>query len=144
MVQVVTEIAAAPSAVYAALMDFESYGQWNPMVVYIQGEPTVGEQLVVDIKIGEKAPQRFTPTVLVNDSEKEFRWVGQLLTPWFFRGEHYFMIQETGEGNSIFTHGEIFSGIMAPILAMVLGSSVDASFKAFNDALKERVEGDNQ
>lgn len=143
-VEVKTEIAAAASAVYEALMDFPSYKDWNPMVVDISGTPTVGEKIEAHIKIGTRAPSTFKPIILVNEPNKELRWVGKLLASFVYRGEHYFLIEETQAG-CVFTHGEKWSGVFEPLITKMLGKeTIEASFKGFNDALKQRVEGVKQ
>lgn len=140
IVEVKTEIAAPASAVYETLMDFPSYKEWNPMVVEASGESRVGEKIEVLVKIGTRAPSKFVPTVLVNEENKEFRWVGVLLTAFVYRGEHYFLIEDTPAG-CVFTHGEKWTGIFEPLITALLGKEeIEASFKGFNEALKEHVE----
>lgn len=139
------EISASPKAVYDQLMNFSSYPDWNPMVTSISGDATEGGKLEVDVKIGTGNAQKFQPIVLRNEPNKEFRWVGVLLTRFLFRGEHYFIIDDHGQGEDAnsctFTHGEKFSGLLIPIFKMQSGSELEGSFASFNNALKARVEG---
>lgn len=141
-IEVKTNINAPPSAVYQVLMDFSAYKEWNPMVVQISGTPSVGETIEADVKIGTRAPMAFKPTILVNDINKELRWVGVFLAALVCRGEHYFSIEETETG-CVFTHGEDWSGILGPFVTRILGKeTLEASYKGMNDALKARVEAE--
>lgn len=139
-VEVRTEITAPASAVYRQLMDFESYSSWNPMVIEIKGMPDVGSKIEVRIKLEGRDPTTLKPTVVKNDVDKEFRWVGALFFEWLFRGEHYFIIEENEGGRCAFVHGENFSGICEPLITIMLGQSTAIGFEAFNAALKRRVE----
>lgn len=141
-VQVKTEIAATPAEVYNVLMDFASYPDWNPMVVSITGQPKEGQHIQTMVKVGDRAPQKFRPVVLKNEPNREFRWVGALFTTLLYRGEHYFIIEETPAGCT-FVHGEIFSGFLEPLITMMLKDDLEPTFRSFNLALKRRVEEQN-
>jgi len=43
-------------------------------------------------------PMDFEPTLLTVKEFHELRWVGRLLMPGIFDGEHYFKLQEISEG----------------------------------------------
>lgn len=83
----------------------------------------------------------FRPRLLVLDSQKELRWKGRVLLPGVFDGEHYFQLNETSPGRVHFVQGEVFSGLLVPLLfrgSMLAGTS--RGFAAMNRALKARAE----
>jgi hypothetical protein len=82
---------------------------------------------------------RFTPTVLAVKPERELRWLGKLLLPGLFDGEHYFLLEPIGEERTRFTHGENFSGLLVSIFGGAL-SATEEGFKAMNLALKRQAE----
>jgi hypothetical protein len=82
----------------------------------------------------------FRPTVLVAEPGRELRWMGRLLLPGIFDGEHYFQIEPLGSGSVRFVHGERFSGLLVPLLKSSLAGGTKAGFVAMNEALKARVE----
>ncbi|PXF43218.1 hypothetical protein BWQ96_07047 [Gracilariopsis chorda] len=133
-------INATPEQTYNVLMDFPSYPEWNPMVLSIDGDTSPSSTLTVSIKVGARAPQSFKPTVLKNEVNREFRWVGKLLLACLYRGEHYFIIEGNSEGGCTFVHGERFSGVLSSPLNNMMGEDLPKAFEAFNNALKERVE----
>ena len=82
----------------------------------------------------------FAPKVLVAEENAEFRWIGKLGFEGVFAGEHYFILEETDRGTTIFRHGETFTGLLAYPLFAVIGEGTENGFKAMNLALKARVE----
>ena len=56
----------------------------------------------------------FRPTVLKVEPNREFRWLGHLLVPGLFDGEHSFTIEPLGESRVRFTQREIFTGCSFP------------------------------
>eukprot|EP00177_Eucheuma_denticulatum_P001897 GFKZ01003384.1.p4 GENE.GFKZ01003384.1~~GFKZ01003384.1.p4 ORF type:complete len:148 (+),score=28.83 GFKZ01003384.1:2133-2576(+) len=139
-VEIRTAISAPPSAVYSILMDFDSYPSWNPLVVKLEGKAEVGSTLEAHIKLGDQAATMFKPTVLKNEANKEFRWVGAVLFEWIFRGEHYFVLEETADGCELL-HGELFSGLLDGLMQKMYKKDVEKSFGAFNEAIKMNAEG---
>lgn len=131
------EIDATPEAVWNVLTDFAAYPDWNPFVRQVRGEAVEGATLDNVIQaIHLENPQTFRPTVLVARENEELRWLGHLLVPGLFDGEHYFIIAPSETGTH-FTHGENFRGLL--LLAFDMTDFVP-SFEALNAALKARVE----
>jgi hypothetical protein len=60
--------------------------------------------------------------------------------PGIFDGEHYFILEQDEDGNTLFRHGENFSGMLAAVVYMMIEADTRNGFEAMNVALKERVE----
>lgn len=132
-------ISAPPAKVWSVLTDAAGYREWNPFLVDMKGTPAVGETLENTMKPEGGSAMTFRPTVLVADKDREFRWLGRLVAPRIFDGEHYFLLEETATGTRL-VHGETFRGI----LLWVIGTDrFRADFERMNAALKARVEGAN-
>jgi hypothetical protein len=80
------------------------------------------------------------PEVLDADPGRTFRWLGRLLVPGLFDGEHRFTIQPTGPGRVRVTQHEEFRGLLAPLLLAMIAKSTLESFHRMNQALKARAE----
>jgi hypothetical protein len=80
----------------------------------------------------------FKPTVLAADPAHELRWLGRVLMPGLFDGEHGFRLEPTAAGCRLH-HGEEFRGILVPLFKRMLDNTA-RGFTAMNDALKVRVE----
>jgi len=143
MANIETQVAinAPASKVWAILTDFAAMQAWNPFIRSISGSPSPGGRLSVQIALPGQAAMTFNPTVLVASPERELRWRGTLMGRWIFAGEHYFVLDQVGPRMTRFTHGEYFSGLLAPLI--MRGSALAATqqgFAAMNDALKRRAE----
>jgi hypothetical protein len=80
------------------------------------------------------------PTVLAAEPGGELRWIGHLLIPGIFEGEHRFLIEEAGPGRVRFVQSERFGGILLPLLWRKLRDGGTAKgFGAMNEALARRV-----
>lgn len=82
---------------------------------------------------------RFKPTVLAVNLERELRWLGHLLIPGIFDGEHYFLLESIGQNRTRLTQGEKFSGLLVGFLGSAL-SATKAGFESMNTALKKEAE----
>ena len=71
----------------------------------------------------------------------ELRWSGSLGIRWVFDGEHAFLLESIGGGNTRFRQEERFVGILASLI--MRGGMLEATrqgFVAMNEALKQRAE----
>jgi len=134
------EIAASPERVWSVLMDFASHPQWNPFVRKIEGKAAVGERLEIAVQPQGGGGMTFRPTVLAVVPNREFRWLGRLLLPGIFDGEHYFLIEPIAPGSVRFVHGERFSGLLVALAKSSLEKGTMPGFEAMNRALKQRAE----
>jgi len=135
------DIDASAERVWSILMDFPGYSRWNPFVRSIEGRPVVGTSLRVLIQPAGSRGMRFRPTVLVAEPQRELRWKGKLLIPGLFDGEHFFHVEARSNGQSVFDQGELFSGVLVPLLRRSLDGATKQGFVAMNEALKREAEG---
>ena len=84
---------------------------------------------------------RFRPKVLVADPPRELRWLGHLLFPGLFDGEHRFAIHPLPGDRVRFEQSERFSGLLVPLLRKGLERDTKRGFVEMNAALKQRAEG---
>ena len=108
------EIQASAERVWQLLTDFPSFPQWNPFIRKASGNIRVGERLEVRLQPSGASAMTFRPTVLKVEPNREFRWLGHLLIPGLFDGEHIFTIEPLGEGRVRFTQREVFTGCSSP------------------------------
>jgi hypothetical protein len=134
------EIDAPAERVWELLTDFASYPEWNPFIRSISGQPTPGERLEVRLEPPGGRGMTFRPQVLNTEPNRELRWLGHLLVPDLFDGEHSFVIQPLGENRVRFIQREAFKGLLVPLFARSLDNSTLRGFEEMNRALKERAE----
>jgi hypothetical protein len=135
------EINAPPRSVWKVLVDFQAHPHWNPFVRSIEGSPREGETLKVFIQpVGGKG-MTFRPRVLRAVRDQELRWLGRVVLPGIFDGEHFFKIEPLDQGRRTrFIQGERFTGLLVPLLRKNLDRGTREGFEAMNQALKARVE----
>ncbi len=134
------EIAATPERVWSILTDFPAYADWNPFIRSIRGAPEQGARLEVRIQPSGAKGMTFRPTVLAANRAQELRWLGRLLLPGLFDGEHRFAIQPIGGGKVRFRQSERFSGILVSLFKASLDRDTKRGFEEMNEALKVRAE----
>ena len=140
-----TEIDAPSRSVWSVLMDFHAHPEWNPFVRSIEGSPREGERLNVSIQPAGGKGMTFRPRVLRVMPDWELRWLGRLVLPGIFDGEHFFKIEPLDEGRGArFIQGERFSGLLVPLLRKNLDRGTRQGFEAMNQALKARVEASSR
>ncbi len=133
-------IEASPEQVWAVLMDFDRYPEWNPFLISVKGEPVVGTHLDNEIKTSEKKIMKFQPEVLVAEANTEFRWRGKTFVKGLFDGEHYFLLESDSAGSTTLIHGENFTGMLSGVIMKMIGEDTIRGFESMNKALKQRVE----
>ena len=140
-IQTQISIRATPDKVWDTLTDFSNMGSWNPFIRVISGSATRGSRLSISISPPGQSAMTVSPTVLVAERNRELRWLGTVLSRWIFAGEHYFLLDGTSDGATWFTHGERFSGLLAPLIMRgQLLAATEQGFIAMNEALKRQSE----
>jgi hypothetical protein len=132
-------IAGTADEVWNVLVDFAHYGEWNPAMRSVQGKAAVGERLTIAFERSPGKTMTLRPTVLAADTGHEFRWMGRLLLPGIFDGEHLFELHEDEPGTVRFVQSERFSGVLVPFLRKMIEVETLDQFHRVNDALATRV-----
>ena len=134
------EIDASPERVWQVLTDFEQYPQWNPFMRRISGSIEEGSRLQVTMGASGKSAMTFRPVLLKVRANQEMRWLGRLLLPKIFDGEHSFALEPINQNRVRFTQSEKFSGLLLPIFARSMDADTQRGFAEMNKALKVRAE----
>jgi hypothetical protein len=104
------------------------------------GTPHPGEHLTIRLQPVDGRAVTFRPTVLEATPAVRLRWLGHLLVPGIFDGEHRFTIQPLGDGQVRLVQQEDFRGLLVPLLAASLDRHTLPAFQQLNQALKRRAE----
>jgi hypothetical protein len=134
------EINATQERVWQLLTDFDRFPQWNPFIRRVEGKAEVGAKLEVHIQPSGARGMTFKPTVLTAEPFRELRWLGRMIMPGLFDGEHKFTVEPLGENQVRFIQQEMFTGILVPLLASSLDKDTLRGFDEMNRALKVRAE----
>jgi hypothetical protein len=134
------EILASPREVWEILMDFAQYPEWNPFIKRVEGKPEKDAKLSVLLQPPEGKGKTFEPRILKVEPMQEFRWLGKLILPRVFDGEHIFQIQPIEEDRVKFIQKEQFRGVLVPVFWKMLNKSIRPGFVEMNSALKKKAE----
>jgi hypothetical protein len=134
------EIQASDTRVWELLTDFANFPNWNPFIRQAKGEVKVGAQLVIHVQPSGASGMTFKPVVLKVEPNRELCWLGRLVIPGLFDGEHTFTIEALEANRVRFTQREIFTGLLVPLFARRLNSDTQRGFEEMNQALKSRAE----
>lgn len=129
-----TTINATPETIWNIITDAQSYPEWEPNVVRIEGKIAEGETVTAHVKHTDRA---FPAKVTVFVPNQKMAWTGGMPLG-LFKGERTFTLTPKGEAVE-FTLREEFSG---PLLFLMKGSIPDQTemFQNFVAGLKQRAE----
>jgi hypothetical protein len=134
------EVQASPERVWEVLTDFAAYPDWNPFIVQAGGRAAPGSRLELWMRLPGRRPTTFRPQVLEAEPARRLRWLGHLLVPGLFDGEHRFTIEPAGPGRARVTQQETFRGLLAPLLLAFIAGPTLEGFRQMNRALQARAE----
>jgi len=149
--QTQVEINAPAKDVRAILYDFADYPKWNPYLVRVDGEPELGREVYVTVKL-EGKPEITGDVTITSATDGLLSWRGSALSqveagtisvgvPGILTADHDFIIEELGPDKTLFRSNDKLSGALVPFYGDKL---VTAALDAMNDALKKRAEGLNK
>src|SRR5947209_19048044 len=134
------DIDASAERVWDILTNTAEYSIWNRFIPHLAGTLAPGDCLKARIEPPGGAGMNFSPTVVVVEPGHELRWLGRLLIPGLFDGEHQFEIHPLGPARVRFVQQERFTGVLVPLFARNLEAHTLPGFNAMNAALKVRAE----
>ena len=130
-------ILAKPEKVWEILTAVEHYPNWNPFIKSVVGEVKAGNKITVNIVPPEEKGMTFKPKVLTFEANKELSWIGRLLFPGLFDGEHKFELTDNGNGTTTFRQSEKFTGVLVGLLNV---ENTKKGFESMNERLKRMAE----
>jgi hypothetical protein len=128
------DLDATPDAVWAVLVDFARYDEWNPMMTGVSADLREGGSLAFTLHSGG---QDSKVSAVFRDVQpgKRLSWGGGFR--WLVQVEHYLEIRERPGGCTLL-HGETFGGLGGGLVPRFLNLQRSA-YEAMNAALAERL-----
>ena len=135
--ETVARIVAPPERVWALLTNADSYVDWNPEIVGIEGRLALGERITARVRLGNGAIRSVPQRVVTFDPPRRMEWVGGLPLGLFV-GRRTFTVTRVDGGTEFRMHLRM-SG---PLASMILKSVGDRQpeIDRFSAALKARAE----
>lgn len=132
------DIDASPDQVWAVLVDYPAYAEWNPYIVAVTGRDGDAE-IMVHAVMRPGAPPTVQTIAVIAAQFPELRWAGGLPDRSRFSGDHRFRVAAAPTGTR-FSHVEHFSGSEAAAILAQHGELIRGNFERFNAAIKQRCE----
>ena len=134
----VTIVAPIPK-VWAILVDFPRYAEWNPYIRSVAGEAREGTRLRVCTMPAQHRVRCYDPVILKAAEGVELRWKGR---EWhrLTTVEHSFRLEPDG-GGTRFRQDMSFSGFLVRFIGEETRSAFRGGLEEMNAALKRRAEG---
>lgn len=137
------DIAAPPEAVWAHLVDFPAYRDWNPFIPAAAGSAQAGRRLNLRMRPSGGRAVPIRPRVTEVRANGVLEWLGHLGVPGLFDGRHRFELAATRSGTQV-RQSEAFSGVLVRPLRSWLDTKILAGQEAMNAALRVRVLADQR
>lgn len=134
------QINSRPETVWKILTDFKNYSEWNPILIKITGELSIGNTLEIHLHTIGGKNRIYHPKVTKITPNRELRWSGKFFFSKIFSGERIFLIEKISDNTVNVVNKEIFSGIGVRLAPQKMEDDILASFKKMNEALKKTVE----
>ena len=133
-------VASPPESVWAILVDFNRWQDWNPSVPDIRGVAQVGSTVRMTLAMpgrpSAKVKARLTEVV----PERRLCWHGNVGADWLFSGTRTFDLDPQPDGTVLVTHVEDVRGLLVPLFRTVMGPAIQQHHDNLNEALKRCAE----
>ncbi len=140
-IAVETTIHTPARRVWEVLTDFSGYPSWNPFIRAAKGRLEKGRWLFLFLDVPGGMKMVLFPKVLRVEEGVGFRWLGSLLVPGLFDGEHEFRIVPETAGSSRLVQEEKFTGILVPYFGKMIAQGAKKGFEAMNAAICRKLDG---
>ena len=133
-------INASAEKVWSVFINFSEYPKWNPFLISVEGQVSLGNRMKVKAKTPGSNEMIFNPKIIVYKERQELQWSGHLLFPGLFDGRHIFKIIDNCNNTVTFLQKEIFKGILVPLYSNMLDDNTKKGYLLMNEKLKEICE----
>ena len=128
-------IAADQDKVWALLADANSWTEWNPTIISLEGTIAVGNKVKLVSTVNPK--RAFKLTVTEMNPPRSMTWADGMPLG-LFKGVRTYEVTPA-EGGSVFTMEEAYSGLLEPLISRSI-PDMSQSFEDFADGLKQAAE----
>lgn len=135
------EVNAPADRVWQVLTTLDRYPDWNPQIPLARGALERGSQINLRLALPGRPPLDLAATIEEVRPASLLTWRGHVVAPWFFEGYRRFEIKPITGSKVLVTHVEDVHGLLAPLFSVLMGTPVQKSHTALNEALRVRAEG---
>jgi hypothetical protein len=135
------EINAPIEKVWAAIIDFENYKNWNSQLTFLGGTIQPNGKLHLKLSAAGADPYEFKPDISYWQENKQFAWIAKTGLPRIFDGEHFFELKDLGNGKTRVTNREEYRGVLSQLFRQLpMMKTAPEGFRKMNTELKNFLE----
>ncbi|TAE86091.1 MAG: SRPBCC domain-containing protein [Bacteroidetes bacterium] len=139
------EINAPTEKVWAAIIDFEHYKEWNSQLSFLGGTVQPKGKLHLKLSAAGAKPYEFKPDISYWQKNEQFAWIAKTGLPRIFDGEHFFELKDLGNGKTRVINREEYRGVLSQLFKQLpMMKTAPDGFRKMNQELKDYVEHKNQ
>jgi hypothetical protein len=128
-----------PERVWAVLIDFPAYAEWNPLNIKASGEARLGAPIAMTFINPARPGTTIDQIVRIATFEPPHRLAWEGHVPLLFHGRHHFELTAE-DGGTRLRHGEDMSGLIAlTFSAARIERDFVPAYERTNRALEARV-----
>ena len=132
-------VQAPPQFVWDAFSDLSAWKDWNPLYSNAEGTLGFGAPLTLTVTLPGRPPQVIHPVVESWTPDELLHWRLSMLGG-MVKSVRYLEIDKLTDEGCIFSNGELFDGLLGPLVARQMRRTLKAGFRAMGEAVKERAE----
>jgi len=132
-------VQAPAETIWEIISDLSSWHAWNPLYPQAEGSLRIGGQLTLTLALHGQKPETIKPTIVDWVPRDQIHWTLKMGNG-LVRTYRYIEIEALNENACIFSNGEIFSGLLGPLVARRLRKPIRRGFAEMGEALKARAE----
>lgn len=132
-------INAPAHVIWSFIYDLSTWAHWNPIYPKAEGTIRIGSRLDLTLALPGEAHRQIHPVVLEWVPDAQLHWRLGLLGG-LVSNVRYLEIDSLGPENCIFSNGELFGGLLGPLVVRQAGRGIRRGFAAMGEALKAAAE----
>jgi hypothetical protein len=135
------EVNASIDKVWQTVIDFDNYKSWNTQLSFLGGNVTPNGKLHLKLSVEGTTPYEFKPDISYWEEKKRFAWIARTGLPRVFDDEHFFELQNLGNGKTLLINREEYRGVLSLIFQQLPMMKVaPKGFEKMNIEFKNYVE----
>lgn len=126
------------SEVWDALIDVQSWEQWNSFIPMVEGKLAVGNTMKIKVVSPGMKEMLFEPTVYAIEKHQKISWGGGFLL-FVYKGIHEFILEEIDEDTTRFRQIEKFQGPIVLLMKKMIHKTA-LGYMNMNEEFKDFLE----
>ena len=134
------DIDAVPETVWQVISDFSHYSQWNPFIVGCECNLAVGNEIVMQVVLGEdKPPRAQTEYISEVDHGRYFAYTSPKKPTFLLRSFRSHTITALANNRTRYDSGFELHGLLVPLLKLVLNKPLQWGFTEMSSGIAKRA-----